>query len=59
MILFVASENEFPLYGIELHTRVGILVGIGWYFVGIPIPIPKENLVGVFRYYKFGGSVLS
>ncbi len=46
-------------YTLELHTRVGILVGIGWYFVGKYQPIPKENSVGIFRYYKFGGSVLS
>ena len=45
MILFVASENGFPLYGIELHTRVGILVGIGWYFVGI-IPTNTNRKLG-------------
>ena len=41
---------------IELHTRVGISVGIGWYFVGKYQPIPTENSVGIFGYYKFGGS---
>ena len=41
---------------LELHTRVGISVGIGWYFVGKYQPIPTENSVGIFRYYKFGGS---
>jgi hypothetical protein len=39
-----------------LHTRVGILVGIGWYFTGKYQPIPTENSVGIFRYYKIGGS---
>ena len=45
------------LYSLELYTGVGILVGIGRYFVGIMIPIPTENLVGRFQYYKLGGSL--
>ncbi len=44
---------------LELYTGVGISVGIGRYFVGIMIPIPMEYLVGRFRYYKFGGGILS
>ncbi len=40
-----------------MYTGVGISVGIGRYFIGIMIPIPTENSVGRFRYYKFGGSL--
>ncbi len=39
---------------LELFCDLVCLVGIGWYFLGIYQPIPKENLVGTFWYCKFG-----
>jgi hypothetical protein len=42
---------------LELFCDLVFLVSIGWYFLGILPTDTKENLVGTFRYCKFGGNL--